>query len=79
MEIISFFATIVVLIVVLKLLTLPFKIIIKFVINSIIGGIVIAVLSFFGIAITINKWTILLTGFLGVPGVVISLIITMFV
>ncbi len=79
MGIISFFATIVVLIIILKLLTLPFKLIIKLVINSIIGGIVITVLSFFGIAIIINWWTILLTGFLGVPGVVISLIITMFI
>lgn len=79
MDIISFLATIAVLIIVLKLLTLPFKLIIKFVINSIIGGIVIAALSFFGIIVTVKWWTIVLTGLFGVPGVVISLIISMFI
>ena len=79
MNILSFLVTIAVLIIVLKLLTLPFKLIIKFVINSIIGGIVIAVLSFFGIMVTIKWWTIVLTGLLGVPGVVIALIISMFI
>lgn len=79
MGIISFLATIAVLIIVLKLLTLPFKLIIKFVINSIIGGITIAALSFFGVAITIKWWTIVLTGLLGVPGVVIVVIISMFI
>ena len=79
MNILSFLASIAVLIIVLKLLTFPFKLIIKFVINSIIGGIVIAALSFFGIAITIKWWTIVLTGLLGVPGVVIAFIISMFI
>ena len=79
MGIISFLATIAVLIIILKLLTLPFKLIIKFVINSIIGGITIAALSFFGVAIAIKWWTIVLTGLLGVPGVVIAVIISMFI
>lgn len=79
MEIISFLATIAILIIILKLLTLPFKLIIKFVINSIIGGIVIAVLSFFGIVVAIKWWTIVLTGLLGVPGVVIAVIISLFI
>lgn len=79
MNILSFLISIVVLIIVLKILTFPFKLIIKFVINSIIGGIIISILSFFGIIVTIKWWTIVLTGLLGVPGVVISLIISMFI
>ena len=79
MAILSFFISIAVLIFVLKILTFPLKLIIKFVINSIIGGIIIAILSFFGIIVTIKWWTIVLTGLLGIPGVVISLIISMFI
>lgn len=72
----SFLITIFLLILVLKIIALPFKIIIKFVINSIIGGIVLAILAFFGIGITIYWWTVVLTGLLGVPGLVIAVIIT---
>lgn len=72
----SFLITIFLLILVLKIIALPFKIIIKFVINSIIGGIVLAVLAFFGIGVTIYWWTVVLTGLLGVPGLVIAVIIT---
>ena len=76
MGIIGFIIAIGVLVLVLKLISLPFKIIIKFVINSIIGGLVLAVLAFFGIGITIYWWTVVLTGLLGVPGLVIAVIIT---
>lgn len=72
----SFLITIFLLILVLKIIALPFKIIIKFVINSIIGGIVLAILAFFGIGITIYWWTVVLTGLLGVPGLVIAVILT---
>ena len=76
MDIISYIIAIAVLIIFLKILSLPFKIIMKFVANSIIGGIIIAALSFFGIGIAIEWWTVVLTGLLGVPGLVIALIIT---
>ena len=79
MSIISFLVTIAVLIIVLKLLTFPFKLIMKFVVNSIIGGIVIMVLSYFGIMVAIKWWTIVLTGLLGVPGVIVALLISMFI
>ena len=72
----SFLITIFLLILVLKIIALPFKIIIKFVINSIIGGIVLAILAFFGIGITIYWWTVVLKGLLGVTGLVIAVIIT---
>lgn len=78
MNIISFLIGIFVLVIILKLISLPFKIIIKFIINSIIGGILLSICSFFGIGITITGWTVLLTGLFGVPGFVIATVITMF-
>lgn len=79
MEILSFIAAIAILILVLKILTFPFKVIIKFVINSILGGLAICVLAFFGIGIAINWWTVVLTGLLGIPGLVVAIIISMFI
>lgn len=76
MSIISFAIGIAVLMIVLKIISLPFRIIMKFVINSIIGGIILAICSFMGIGIIIYWWTVLLTGLFGVPGLVIATIIT---
>lgn len=77
MSILYYVIGIIVLIGILKLISLPFKLIIKFIINSIIGGIVLWVLAFFGIVIAVNNIMILLTGLFGIPGLVIALIITM--
>lgn len=79
MNIISFLVGIALLIIVLKIISLPFRIIIKFVINSIIGGIILAICAQFGILINVYWWTIALTGLFGVPGFVIAAIITMFI
>lgn len=79
MEIVSFLIGIVVLVVVLKLLLLPIKVIVKFVINSILGGIILMICSFFGITITLYWWTVLLVGLLGVPGFFISMLITILI
>lgn len=76
MSIISFLIAIAVLIIILKLIALPFKIIIKFIINSIIGGIVLAILSALGIGIAITWVTVVLTGLLGIPGLIISIILS---
>lgn len=79
MSIMSFIFAIIGLIIFLKLIALPFKLIIRFVINSIIGGIILWILAFFGIFVVLNWWTIVLTGLLGVPGLVIAVLITMFI
>lgn len=76
MSIVSFLIGIAVLVLILKILALPFKIIIKFVINSILGGIFLAVLSIFGIGITITGIMVLLTGLFGIPGLIIAIIIS---
>ena len=75
----SFLIGLVLLIIVLKILTFPLKVVIRFVINSIVGGIVFGFFAFFGIIVTVEWWTVLLTGLFGIPGVVIAMIITMFI
>lgn len=75
----SYIVGIILLIVVLKILTLPFKIIFKFVFNSILGGIILAICASLGIGIRVYWWTVLLTGLFGVPGFVCAAIITIII
>ena len=77
MSILYYLIGIAVLVLILKIISLPFKIIIRFIINSIVGGIVLWVLAFFGIGIAVNTVMIILTGLFGIPGLVIALILTM--
>lgn len=79
MSILTYIVAIAILIIVLKILTFPFKVIIKFIINSIIGGIILGICEFFGIGIAVNTVMIVLTGLFGVPGLVIAVLITMFI
>lgn len=68
-----------ILFIVLKLLALPMKLIIKLVINGLVGGVIIFVVNLiganFGFAIDLNWITALIVGILGVPGVVIVTIL----
>ncbi|KNF07510.1 pro-sigmaK processing inhibitor BofA [Gottschalkia purinilytica] len=61
------------------LLVIPIKIIFKLIVNGIIGGIILFVInivgSVVGISLGINPVTALVTGFLGVPGVILLLIL----
>jgi inhibitor of the pro-sigma K processing machinery len=68
MNILTYIIAIVILLAVLKIIALPFKIIIRFIINSIIGGIVLWILAYFGIIVILNWWIVVLTGIFGVPG-----------
>lgn len=77
MSILYYLIGLAVLVLILKIISLPFKIIIRFIINSIVGGIVLWVLAFFGIGIAVNTVMIILTGLFGIPGLVIALILTM--
>ena len=79
MLIMSFFIGIAILVAILKILTFPIKLIVKFIFNSILGGIVLAIFAFFGIGIVVYWWTILLVGLLGIPGLIIAAIIAMFI
>lgn len=68
-----------ILFVILKLLALPMKLIIKLVINGLVGAAIIFVVNLiganFGFVIDLNWITALIVGILGVPGVVIVAIL----
>ena len=61
------------------LLLVPLKIILKFLYNAIIGGIVLWLLNLvgglIGITVAINPVTALIVGFLGVPGLILILLL----
>lgn len=68
-----------ILMIILKILTFPLKIIFKILVNSILGGIILYFLAKIGIFMAITWWSLLLTGILGVPGVIISVILSLFI
>ena len=74
-EIVGFILTAMVFLIILKILTLPFKIIIKVGLNILVGGIVLGICTALGIGIVIHWWTIALTAILGLPGFFIAALI----
>ena len=76
MSILYYLIGLAILIVILKIISLPFKIIFKFIVNSIVGGIVLLICGFFGIGIAVNTAMIILTGLFGIPGLVAALLFT---
>ena len=68
-----------VLFIILKILSLPFKLIIKLVINGLIGGAIIWIINLiggaFGFSITLNWLTAIIVGILGIPGAIIIAIL----
>ena len=76
MEILSYVIPVVLVIVILKILALPLKLIKRIIINSIVAGIILFILSYFGIVVSLAWWGYALTGLFGIPGLVIVLIIT---
>ena len=61
------------------LLLVPFKVIVKLIINALIGGVVLLLINLFGggigLQIGINPVTALVAGILGVPGVILMIIL----
>ena len=70
-NLIAFVVGVVILGVIIKLITIPFRLFWKFIVNSIIGAIMLWVVSLFGVAVKINIISSLIAGVLGVPGVII--------
>ena len=64
MTFIPYIIAILVLFVVLKILSLPMRIIIKFIINAIVGGIVIIIINLFGVGLELTWLTAAIVGFL---------------
>ncbi len=68
--IIPFAIGVLVLFIVLKVLTLPMKLIVKLLINSVVGGVAI-----FNFAIDLNWFSAIIVGVLGLPGAIIVTIL----
>ncbi|MGI5907191.1 MAG: pro-sigmaK processing inhibitor BofA family protein [Christensenellales bacterium] len=64
------------------LLITPIKVLLKFILNGVIGGLMLWVLNLLGgalgISVAINPVTALIAGFLGVPGVILILLLQVF-
>lgn len=79
---ISFLVGLLVLFLVVKLFAWPIKILLKLIVNGILGGILLWLVNLvggaFGLYIGINIVTALIAGILGIPGVLFLIIFTMF-
>lgn len=72
MEIIgSFIVGIVVLYILLRVLSLPFRIVWKLITNSIVGALMLWVVNLFGLGIEITFFKALIAGVFGIPGVLV--------
>lgn len=81
--IIIYSACIITILIVGKIFLFPIKKILKLIINSIFGGIIIYVINFFGTVfnfhIGLNIVTSVFVGILGIPGVILLIIIQAFI
>lgn len=64
------------LVIVLKLIALPMKLITRFIINSIVGIAILYMLSFFGIKLVLAWWGYLIVGVCGIPGLIFVAILS---
>lgn len=52
-----------------KLLSLPFRLLKKFIVNSVIGAVLLSIVKLLSFSVTINIVTALIAGIFGIPGV----------
>lgn len=82
-NIITFLACICFLFLIGRIFALPIKKILKLVINSILGGILIYIINIiganFGFHIGLNLFTSITIGILGIPGVVVLILIKLLI
>lgn len=77
--VVSFIIGLALLFIIGSILVIPIKILIKLLINGLIGGILLFFFNIiggiFGLTIIINPLNAIIVGFLGVPGVILILIL----
>ncbi|WP_298595354.1 pro-sigmaK processing inhibitor BofA family protein [uncultured Mitsuokella sp.] len=56
-----------------KLLDLPLRLLKKFIVNSVVGAVLLSIVKLLGFPVTINIFTSLAAGIFGVPGVLMVL------
>lgn len=66
-----------------KIFSAPIKLVIKLLINALVGGISLIIInwigSFFSFHIDLNFFSALITGALGIPGIIILIILKMLI
>ena len=79
-SILSFLIPAAIVLLVLKLIALPFKIIIRVAINVLLGGILLFALTSLGIiTVSLTWWMVAIVGILGIPGAIIVALLALFV
>ena len=73
--IVSFIVALVIVLLLAKLLFKTTKAIVGFLVNAVIGYIILYVLNWFGLGITLNWVTAAIVGFFGIPGIIIVLLL----
>lgn len=80
--ILPFLGALLAIFIILKILSAPFKLIIKLVINGLIGGLIIYVINWIGagfnFALPLEWWSAILVGILGIPGAIVLILIQLF-
>ena len=66
---------ILIIVLVLKVVVKSTKILVGVLVNSLIGAVILWILGLMSVPVTINWWSALLAGALGVPGVILVLIL----
>lgn len=78
-SILSFLAVMLVIFLVFKLLSLPFKIMWKLFVNAVIGFVLLLLFNFLGgligLTIEITWWKAVIVGIFGVPGIAVLLLV----
>lgn len=78
-EILTFLGAMIILFIFLKVISLPIKIIIKLLINALVGGVILFLINLTGLIVIDITWiTALIVGFLGIPGVIIVILMHFF-
>ncbi|MEN6414892.1 MAG: pro-sigmaK processing inhibitor BofA family protein [Veillonellales bacterium] len=66
-----------------RMFLMPLRLVLKFIYNGLIGGIMLWILNFvgahIGFTIAINPLTALIAGFLGLPGIVLLILFKIFI
>ena len=82
-SIIDFIACIFFIFIVGKIFILPLKTILKFILNSVVGGIIIFIINliggFWNFHIGLNIFTSIIVGILGVPGTILVIMIKLLI
>lgn len=71
----SYIITFAIVIIVLKIISIPFKILLRLAINALVGGAILFLLAKIGIVVALTWWMAAIVAIAGIPGVIIVVIL----